>query len=167
MSDFTQALREDVQNEQLWLSWYRAIYPRLYFHVMRKTNGNGSLTEELIQGALERFVRYDSISKVLSDDHSLVYLRKTAFRLLADHLANSAPEVRVDVDRVVDVSRGEYDDDIQDLRTKLNEDEQALLNWLIEGRTVKEIAQRLDLRYSAASSRIHRLRTTLRALRDE
>ncbi len=167
MSDETARLRDGTDDQQRWREWYRAVYPRLFFHLVRKTNGNQALSEELAQGAFERFVRFDGLGKVADNEQAVAYLRRIGLRMLADYLATLVEVSTVQADTVAGPGDTPPSETIEHLAAALGDDEKRLLRLLVEGWTVSEIAERLGISYSAASKRLQRLRQALAAARED
>lgn len=161
--DRTKRLKENPNNQAAWDQWFRAVYPRVYFVIFRKASGNVSAAQDAVSGAIERFIRYSGLEKVGNDKEAVAYLVSTSIRLLVDAAKadeNTQPSTfespwsgQPNVDEQID---------LEELIKGLDKHDQVLANLLMEGRTVREIADALEIRYSAAGARISRLRSRLR-----
>jgi RNA polymerase sigma factor (sigma-70 family) len=166
-TDLIQRLRKQPDSERLWEAWYRSTYPKLYFAAFRLASGNPDLARDLTQGAFTRFLEYRAIDKVQSDQHALAYLIKTCRNLAIDRNAQvrnvpleslteaeSIPAPEQQQESIVDLQRAV--DELDDV-------DRELAQWMREGLGVGEIAKKLDISYTAAGVRIHRLKKQLRA----
>jgi RNA polymerase sigma factor (sigma-70 family) len=167
-ADLIRQLRASPGNEKLWAAWYKAAYPKVYFAAHRFSNGRPDLARELVQETFSRFIEYRALERVVDESSAVAHLivtcrnlaidRNTEARLIsleglekADVIA--APDVPMD--RAMDVERAVLE---------LNQDDRDLVKWMRDGLSVSEIAARLEVSYSAAGVRVHRLRKRLRDL---
>ncbi len=168
-ADKTEVLRNNGQNEAAWDQWFRAIYPRVYYILFRKTSGDVGQTEDLVQGTIERFLRYDGIDKVKNDDDAVAYLTKTGLRLWADFSRSdweSMPYSDLSSTDKADEREWERTLDLDRLAEALDPEDRNIVQWLHEGRSVSEVAERMRISYSAAGTRIHRVKEKLKKIID-
>lgn len=162
-TNHTAAVRKAPNNDTLWDGWFRAIYPRVYYIVFRKTRGDANLSEELTQGAIERFLRYRAYEKVTTDAESVSYLTRIALRLLVNEYRTTGNlEPLPEETLAPDAPAGRLD--LEQLAQHLSNEDRRLIGLLIEGRSVSEIADILGIRYSAAGVRIHRAKGNLKKI---
>lgn len=167
-TDHTDAIRNSPDDQNAWDRWFRAVYPRVYYIIFSKTGGDSSLSEELTQAALERFLRYKGQEKITSDKEAVAYLVTIASRIWSD--LRQLPEESLSsetINTVPSPSTQQENLDLHLLSKKLGEEERQLVIWLCEGRSISEIASRLGIAYSAAGTRLHRVRTQLRKIAAE
>jgi RNA polymerase sigma factor (sigma-70 family) len=166
--DLIRKLRSAPGNEKLWAAWYKAAYPRVYFAAHRISNGRADLARELAQETFSRFIEYRALERVIDESSALAHLLVTCRNLAIDRNrdvslislegleeAQSIAAADVPLDRAMDVERA-----VQELSA----DDQKLVQWMRDGLSVSEIARRLQVTYSAAGVRVHRLRKRLREL---
>jgi len=161
--DRTKRLKSNPNNQEAWDQWFRAIYPRVYYVMFGKTSGDVSRAQDMVSGAIERFIRYRGLEKVGDDKEAVAYLVSSGTRLLFD-AAKSEAKVRSSTIQSPWSGQISVDDeiDLESLIQDLGVEDQLLARLLMEGRTVREIADSLEIRYSAAGTRISRLRSRLK-----
>ena len=128
----------------------------------RWTPGDVELAEEATQGAMERFLRYRAYERVDSDGAAVAYLVRTAARLIMDDRRRRARESPLPSEGVPDHAQPEAGHDLGYLFSQIPDDDRQLLELVVEGYSLREIAEILGLRYSAVAMRIHRARNRLR-----
>ena len=146
------------------------MYPRVLYTLSRTSGTDLGSSEDLTQGAIERFLRYGGLDRVKTDGEAVAYLVQTARRLASDLGRKRSP--RLHVLRTGDWpdeegEGGEVDVDALDLErlvARLSEDDGRLIRALLAGRTISDIAQDLSIGYTAAATRVHRARRRLREL---
>lgn len=163
-NDRTIRLKESSNNQAAWDQWFREVYPRVYYVLFRKSFGDSSRTEDLVCGAIERFIRYEGLKKVKSDKDSVAYLIRTGIRLLTDEIMSGERETKAVEETPGNESAPQNDErlDMESLLNTLNEEDQALISMVREGHSVSEISNSLSISYSAAGTRISRIREKLR-----
>ena len=161
--DRTKRLKSNPYNQLAWDQWFRAVYPRVYYVMFRKTSGDVSSAQDMVSGAIERFIRYKALEKVRDDKESVAYLISTGTRLLFDAAKIEARERSSGIEPPLsDQLDVDEEIDLELMIKDLDADDQALTRLLMEGKTVGEIADSLEIRYSAAGARISRLRSKLK-----
>lgn len=140
----------------------------------RVLRGQLEPAQDVAQEVFRRIVQYCNFQELQDADEFLAYLRAVSLNASRDALRRLAP-------RAADVpleeietgresrSRPETPEEIllarqlrEELLDQLNPIDQQLLQLLIEGYSLDEIAARLGLSYSNAGVRLHRLRQVLR-----
>ena len=165
-ADFTAAIHESPDNEVAWDAWFREIYPRVLYSAVRRASGDVELAEEATQGAMERFLRYRAFERVDSDRSAITYLVRTAARLMIDERRRRGRELPVPertLERAAAAASEDPDDELKSLFRHLSREERQVLEMVVDGYSVREIAALLELGYSAVGMRIHRAKARLRA----
>lgn len=162
VSDLTVAIRQNPDDESAWDAWFREVYPRVVYIVARKAVGDIDLAEEVTQGAIERFLRYRAFERVRSDREAVAYLVQSAARLVADNRRYRELTLSYQLEDSAEHSEEETDSDLEFLLSHISEQDQEVLRLVLEGYTVREIADAFGIGYSAAGMRINRARDRLR-----
>lgn len=177
LQEAIERIREDPRDQDAWASFYRSLRPRLAGVLYRTGVVNKEEIRELCQAVFARFFEYSpwrASWKELPDAHQLVaYLAvvarnlarsvyKSAKQLTVGELDPSMVEARADVEEVV-ISK----DGFRRLYRALNNDEFDLLLLLAEGYRLPEIANLMEISYSNAGVKVHRLREKVRELLTE
>ena len=163
--NLTSAVRSAHRDQSAWDKWFKHVYPRVYYILYRRTHGNKDISEECVQGAIERFLKYQGLQKVTSDKESVAFITRIALnlwterRLLDANFTSTADEPKTapgyqsGIDARLDLYR---------LSSQLPKVDQALIWQLNQGQTVSEIAKSLGISYTAAGVRIHRIKHQLK-----
>lgn len=170
-ADQTQRLRREPDSEPAWREWFRAVYRRVYYTVYRTTGGDRQRTEDLTQAAIERFLRYQALHKVASDEDAVAYLVRTALRLDIDQARQPslahAPHESSGALPEEELHQQPDPLDLLDLDllvARLAPADRQLIAWRREGQSIGDIARCLGITYTAAAVRIHRAKARLSAL---
>lgn len=169
MSAFRQ-LKEDPQQRQAFDSWYRQTYPALFMSAFRMTHGDRPLAEDLCHDAILAFIARGGIHKVADEGHALAYLRAMIAHAHIDAFRRRRKEIAVDtppdiasegnaIDRLV--AQEEY----ASVLKRLGAQDQELLGMMLAGTPLAEMARTLDISYSNAAVRVHRVRRLINDLR--
>ena len=169
-TDHTKVLRQSPRSDAAWRSWFAFVYPSVYYAMYRATSGDTHLSEDLTQGAIERFLRYRALHKVDTDQDSVAYLIRIAHRLHLDfrhdHAATSHVSLDSDPPRYEPAEPNRTDDtlplDLALLMQRLPPPDRELIQWLFAGMSMSEIAESLGVSYTAAATRVHRARARLK-----
>lgn len=164
--DLIQRLRQRPHNKHLWEAWYASAYPKLYFVAFRLARGSSDIARDLTQGTFTRFLEYRAIERVASEQHALAYLIKTCRNLAIDRNAQARNIPLESLAEVEWMPAPEHPEesiiDLQRAVDELDDEDQNLVQWMQDGLRVSEIAKRLNVSYTAAGVRVHRLRKRLR-----
>ena len=168
-ADLTTAIRRRPDDEAAWEAWFREIYPRVVYMAARRGAGQIADAEEATQGAVERFLRYRAYERVDSDRSAVLYLVRTAVRLMADDRRRRESELPLPSEGLVEPAdrSGAGYEELEGLLRLVSEEDRQVLGLVVAGHSVGEIAKLLEVGYSAAGMRIHRARTRLRARLEE
>ena len=132
----------------------------------RRCTGNVELAQEATQGAMERFLRYRAYERVHSDRSAVAYLVQTAVRLVTDHRRRQQRELTFSEEDVVEPEAEgglEVEHEIESLLRYVAKEDREVLEMVLAGYSVGEMAERLGVAYSAAAMRVHRAKNRLRA----
>jgi RNA polymerase sigma factor (sigma-70 family) len=164
MTDRTQQLRAHPTNQRLWRDWYKRIYPNLYYAAFRLARGNVAVAQDLTQEAFARFVNYRAIERVADDRHAISFLIRTCRNLAIDRSTRAR---EVPLQELGDIELLEDSDpvptlDLDRMLASLKPEERELMQWVREGLSLAEIAQRTGSTYTAVGVRVHRIRESLK-----
>jgi RNA polymerase sigma factor (sigma-70 family) len=133
------------------------------------------VAKDVTQEAFQRLIKYCDFQKLQDPEAFLSYFRAVCRNVARDALTRLAPELAVQVPleefelpspRVEKPATPEELARAEQLKNELlaalEPADQQLFKLLIEGYTLPEISSRLDLSYSNAAVRLHRLRSLLR-----
>ena len=161
-ADLTSAIRRRPDDEAAWDAWFREIYPRVVYMAAAWGRAQIDEAEEAAQGAVERFLRYRAYERVDSDRSAVLYLVRTAVRLMTDIRRLREREVPLSREGPIEERSGPDYEDLDGLLRFASEEDRQVLQLVVEGHSVGEIASLLEVGYSAAGMRIHRARKRLR-----
>jgi RNA polymerase sigma factor (sigma-70 family) len=167
-------IRRAPDSTTAWTLLYRLIAPQIRAHLFRLGTRDASRREDLLQDVFVRFIKYSG----WSNDWALLppypefvaYVRTVTRNAHRDayHRASHMPE---SVDVVFDnqpstsgASATEMQIAFRRWLSELSKPEQELLRLLLETESLSEISERLHITYSAAATRISRLRQRLREM---
>jgi len=169
-----QRLAANRDDPEAWEHLFAASWATALSAANRILRGQLDLARDAAQEAFRRIVRYCDFRDIRDANVFLAYLaavsRNTAYNVLRQ-LAPQAPETSVEEVNTFMRRQGQQptpeqlisaEQLRQNLFAQLNPDEQALLELLLEGYSLEEMASKLGLSYGAAGVRLHRLRTLLR-----
>lgn len=162
-------LHEDPRNDGLWKALYDETRRFVFAVAYRVLNGDNELAKDATQSVFLRLFQYCEFTDFSEPGDFLGYLstvtrhaaldlvRKqqgyvTGLELALSDFLPSRPTPR---------QRERAQNQLHDVLEHLSSDEKVLVDLLMAGYTLDEIAKRLGVRYSTAAVRIHRLRERL------
>ncbi len=154
-----QSVLADSNNVDAWNEWFKAMYPRVYYTLYRRTGGNADLSQECTQAAMERFLRYRGYEKVQTDREATAYLVRVALNVLADEHRSAVQVESIEGD--IAETRGsseEWREQLNLAGRRLKHSERELLERICAGYSTREVASQLGISYRAAATRIYRLK---------
>jgi RNA polymerase sigma factor (sigma-70 family) len=172
MHQALRALAADSQNDEAWRSLITLTFPVALATANRIVRGALDLAKDSSWEAFARIARYGDFEllALMEPTAFLRYLkqvtRRTAYDLLRS-LALHSPEVRLGFARSAEEIQSNTPTPEQtlaanELRSEilnaLDPEERHLLNLVIEGFTLSEIGEQLQISYEAAGLRKHRVR---------
>jgi RNA polymerase sigma factor (sigma-70 family) len=162
-------LQEDPRNEDLWKALYDKIRRFVYVVAFRVLNGNGELAQDATQVVFLRLFEYCEFTEFSEPQEFLGYVATVARHVALDLIKREGKYVTgLDV-TLCDFLPGtptprqheRAKTQLHDLLEQLDSDDKSLVNMLMEGWTLDEIAERLGVSYANAAVRVHRLREKL------
>jgi RNA polymerase sigma factor (sigma-70 family) len=166
-------LAADRKDEGAWRMLFDCSWATALSTANRILRGQLDIARDVAQEVFQRVVRYCDFGQLKDPDAFLLYLkaisrnaaRDAARALGAAAVVESVEEsvienLRVSPETPENLVRAQQL--MSELLVQLDEESRDLLNLLIQGYTVAEIAARLNLSYSNAGVRLHRLRQLLR-----
>lgn len=163
-------LQEDPKNEDLWKALYVQIKRFVYAVAYRVLNGNDELAKDATQMVFLRLFEYCEFTEFSEPEEFLAYVATVSRHAALDLIKRERKYVTgLDV-TLCDFLPGtptpkqheSAKNQLHDLLESLDSEDAALVEMLIEGCTLDEVAERLGISYAAGAVRIHRLREKLR-----
>ena len=162
-TDVLARLRNAPDDANLWHEFWKEVHPAVMYTVLRSGAGR-ALAEDIAQETFLRFFQSDLIHKI-QNESAIPYARQIARNLLLDwrrkqarwrpldQEAENVPAPSVDLEPADEWRHR----DLEQLTPGLNARDRALLELRLAGLDIREIAQRLQITYSSAAVRVHRL----------
>jgi RNA polymerase sigma factor (sigma-70 family) len=170
LDEVVARIRHTPLDEQAWRVFFSRAYPHVLYYLYGFVRSNRETAQDLAQETFFRFLRYGGAFRVNTFEEALSFLRVTARNVFFSYLSEKATgELQLSgEDERTDTSKWsrmiELGLDIDRLSTLLQPAEMALLQLALEGRSLEEIADALGIAYSAAGTRLSRLRAKLRVM---
>jgi RNA polymerase sigma factor (sigma-70 family) len=169
LRDLLARLREDPKNEDLWKDLYRHIRRFVYAVAYRVVNGNEELAKDAIQMVFLRLFEYCEFTEFSEPQEFLGYVATVARHASLDLIKSEGRYVTGLDLTLCDFIPGTPSpqqherarDQLHNLLEQLDPEDKALVDLLMEGCTLDEIAIGLNISYANAAVRIHRLRDKL------
>jgi|SRR5580698_5768832 RNA polymerase sigma factor (sigma-70 family) len=162
-------LQNDPKNEDLWKALYDKIRRFVYVVAFRVLNGNEELAQDATQVVFLRLFEYCEFTEFSEPQEFLGYVATVARHVALDLIKREGKYVTgLDV-TLCDFLPGtptprqheRAKNQLHDLLEQLDSDDKTLVNLLMEGWTLDEIAHRVGVSYANAAVRVHRLREKL------
>jgi RNA polymerase sigma factor (sigma-70 family) len=162
-------LQEDPKDEDLWKALYHQIRRFVYAVAYRVLNGDEELAKDATQVVFLRLFEYCEFTEFSEPQEFLGYVATVARHAALDLIKREGRYITgldltlcdflpgTPTPRQHERSRNQ----LHDLLEQLDSAERSLVDLLMEGRTLDEIAGRLGISYANAAVRIHRLRERL------
>ncbi len=168
-------LAADPSDQEAWRVLFLGAWGTGLSAANRTLRGQLDLAKDVTQEAFQRLIKYGDFGPLQDPEAFLSYFRAVCRNVARDALTRFAPELAQQVPleeletlspRVEKPATPEQLTRAKQLRDELlaglDPADQQLMKLIIEGYTLPEISSRLDLSYSNAAVRLHRLRLTLR-----
>lgn len=164
-----ESLRKYPADENLWRSLYGLIRRFVYAVAYRVVNGNDELAKDATQVVFQRLFEYSEFTELADPNDFLAYVATIARHAALDLVKKEGRYVTgLDVTlcdfvpgSITPQQHQKAQNQLHDLLERLNPDDRILVNLLMEGDTLDEIAEQLHISYANAAVRIHRLRERL------
>lgn len=163
-------LRKDPKNQDLWKALYHKIRRFVYVVAFRVVNGNEELAKDATQVVFLRLFEYCEFTEFSEPQEFLGYVATVARHAALDLIKREGKYITGLDLTLCDFLPGtptprqheRAQNQLHDLLEQLDPEDKSLVNMLMEGWTLDEIAERLGVSYANAAVRIHRLREKLR-----
>lgn len=177
LSPIIERLKKDAHSADAWDDLYRAIYPYVFATMFRAVRGNNYLAEEAVQEVVMRLVQNVNFKMDGFDAGSLrAYVSRTSRSVLVDLLRKEERQTRnrVSLDElgeqaldIQDGGSGLFDEGLLGSRileaaSGLSPREKIVVEYLLEGRNVNEIARSLSVTEKTAYNLISLVRGQMR-----
>lgn len=164
-----ERLANDRDDEGAWRSLFDQIWPFAVGVAFRRLQGQGRLAEEAAQETFIRLVRFANFSVLREPSRFRSFVATTASRAAIDAIRSEASRsAEQELESIGDFPDPEQRSEQLELDLvlraalqTLGEEDRRLVKLLVRGYSLREIAGRLGIRYSAAGVRVHRLRARL------
>ncbi len=182
-SQLGQALRSlagDRSDQDSWRILFLGAWASGLTAANRTLRGQTDLAKDSTQEAFQRIIKYCDFERLQDPDGFLSYFRAVCRNVARDALKRFAPELaaQVPLEELETSSprsqKPETPEELahaqqlkDELLGSLDAADQELFKLLIEGYTLTEISDRLQLSYANAAVRLHRLRLALRKYMQE
>jgi len=177
LRDLVARLAVAPTDEQAWCELYRQMWPFVFGIVYRRLRGVSGPAEDLTQDVFIKLFRARPFARLQADSNSFrAYLARiaqnTASTYLRQVMKTQKLEQNVQFHSEVtsQISESEtaynsieYEDMVQGLKKELRPAEKDLLELVLSGSSISEIAKALGTTYEAAAVRLYRLRKRLRS----
>jgi len=167
-NDLIQSIKDHPKRSGSWERWYKSAYRAAFFIAFKRTNGDKEKSEELVQEAFFRFIKYRAIEKVNNEKEAISYLVAILKNV---HLKTILKKKKLEQVSSTffdsETTSPEYNSDIFDITRaarNLSKEEQLILLLAIRGESISEIARITDNSYTNAGVKLHRLRSRLKEI---
>jgi DNA-directed RNA polymerase specialized sigma24 family protein len=165
MTDLIVALHGGPTHE-LWEALYRKWRPRVFYLVLRRARGARDAAVDATQEAFFQLVGDDVWRRLGSELEAFDYLSTAALRALARRQYEDDRFVSLEDAEVEEPGGGEPAEavDVKTVFEGLTADERKLASQLATDRPLADIAKSLNITYTAAVVRSHRLKKKLKEI---
>jgi RNA polymerase sigma factor (sigma-70 family) len=163
-------LSKDRSSETAWGALYRLLWPFVVGTVFKTLGGPPEGVEDVSQEVFYRLVRFCDFKAFPNADAFLGYLHAICQNAARDFYRKQPPKSEVrDFNHIASVGPDQSELDVHltfgKMFSELDPDDLALTRHLLNGHTLKEIAQMTNEKYGSLAVRIFRLRAKLRRLK--
>jgi RNA polymerase sigma factor (sigma-70 family) len=157
-------------DEQLWRCLFKSLYPLITSVVVRRLRTNNEVTEDAIQEVFERLVTSNRILELRDPKSVRAYVWIVAENVGKDY-QKAARKKRQretslhDSGDLHQIAEAESTGGMEEaflIASRLDRSDQDMLFCMLAGLTLSEIAEKTGISYSAAGTRLSRLRRTIR-----
>jgi RNA polymerase sigma factor (sigma-70 family) len=158
--DVIASLSQDRGDPEAWKRLYQTLWPFVYASAFRALGGSREWSQDAAQDVFLKLLRYADFEKLQDPAAFYAYVRAICLNVSRSYLKTVTHQRSLDeipgLQSASDASHA-----LSEFSRDLNEDEQELLQLLLEGFALSGIAGKLQVSYSAAAVRVHRLRLKL------
>lgn len=169
LRELLASLRKDPTDDDLWRKLYREIRRFIYAIAYRVLNGNEELAKDATQDVFLRLFKYCEFTEFSEPQEFLGYVAVVA-RHAALNLVKREGKYVTGLDiTLCDFMPGtptplqheRAKNRLHDVLEQLDPDEVVLVELMMNGSSLEDIAKGLEISYANAAVRIHRLREKL------
>jgi len=169
-------LARDPDDQKAWISLYTQLWPFVVGIVLRRARGRPDLSvQDTAQDIFIRLFRSRITLRITDPEEFRKYLWRIADNAtrttLRKERARAASSINLDLQELTISGEPwiqdehEYDwEALKEIKDGLEPSEITLLDFLLDGRSLSEIASELGISYSNVGVRVYRLRTKVRRL---
>lgn len=169
--DILTRLRENSEDQVAWQDLYLAFWPFVFAKIFRSLGGNSQQSGELAHDVFTRLARYRHFTRIDSVAKFHNYLGATCENVVNDFYKQTrrysaiCHELNAARQPWIDHSRGDLLKEVlPQVCRRLEDSELLLLDLLLDGATMIEIAGSLHTSTATARVRVWRFRSKLKAL---
>ena len=175
LAEALRRLATDRSDQEAWRILFLGAWGTGLSASNRTLRGQVELAKDVTQEAFQRLIKYCDFQELQDPDAFLPYFRAVCRNVARDALRRLAPELAAQVPleeldtaspRVEQPATPEQLARAEQLKRELlatlDSEDQQLFRLLIEGYSLPEVSDRLNLSYANAAVRLHRLRVLLR-----
>jgi RNA polymerase sigma factor (sigma-70 family) len=164
-----ERFKRDPRNMEAFDEWYREAYPPLFLFAFRITRGNRPLAEDLCHDAILAFVTRGHMKKAKNSELALGYVRQSIAHAHVDVIRAKTREsanplvlesVTDDPGETLVAAQNVY----SQLIGRLGPDDHEILGMMFAGESLSRIAAALNISYTNAGVRVHRIRNIINEL---
>lgn len=168
-----EALRRLAGNrfdEEAWRILFDLLWPFAVAVCARLHGGDASAAQDSAQESLVRLARYGPFEDLQEIAVLRAYLRTVCRRVVHSYYSQRDTQLSVPMDATVPLSSDDLDPEqevsakllLDTILERLGDEDRKLLRMTVAGYSLSEIAAELQIGYSAAGLRVHRLRNRVR-----
>jgi RNA polymerase sigma factor (sigma-70 family) len=169
LRELLAALAADPTSEALWSALYKHIYPYVFAVAFRAVRGSKESAKDATQVIFLRLFQYCEFTEFFEPEEFLGYVATIARHAALDmNKAEGKYVTGLDLTLCDFLPGGPTPQQHEQARKTLTDvleylgpEERQLVNLLVEGLSLEEIARQLGISYANAAVRIHRLRARM------
>jgi RNA polymerase sigma factor (sigma-70 family) len=169
LRELLAALAADPTSEGLWSALYKHIYPYVFAVAFRAVRGSKESAKDATQVVFLRLFQYCEFTEFFEPEEFLGYVATIARHAALDmNKAEGKYVTGLDLTLCDFLPGGPTPQQHEQARKTLTDvleylgpEERQLVNLLVEGLSLEEIARQLGISYANAAVRIHRLRARI------
>jgi RNA polymerase sigma factor (sigma-70 family) len=165
LSDAFTRLREQIDDQVAWADLYASLRPYVFAIAFRHLRGHVTLAEEVTQEVFKSLAEKPPFRQLADVARLRAYVAATSRNLAISCLRRVAPESPLEPDEPgpAELPSFELLLTLEEVFDELEPEDRRLLELVVEGQRLAQIAERLGITYSNAGVKLHRLRRFLGA----